>query len=145
MSSRGMSATRRRRADEVVRLRHEGHTYAEIAEQVGVSATRCKDDFRQAMEQARPDVARRVHVELTADYERLRVLAMRAAESGDPAAIRDAATVLEREARFHGLIGAATRDVAVGSAAMVTAEIASAFQTILDTPTAELMDGGDYG
>lgn len=139
-----MSATRRRRADEVVRLRHEGHTYAEIAEQVGVSVTRVKDDFRQAMEQARPDVARRVHVELTADYERLRVLAMRAAESGDSAAIRDAATVLEREARFHGLIGAAGR-VAVESAAVVTAEIASAFQTILDTPTEEFMGGGDYG
>lgn len=82
----------------------QGRKFEEIAAEVGVSPTRCKDDYHAALEAARPQIARAAHGEITADFERLRTLAMRAAEEGSAEGIRTAALVLERAARFHGLL-----------------------------------------
>lgn len=145
VTAKGMTQARRRRAERVVKLREQGLTFDQIAAQVGVSATRCRDDFTAAMIEARPDTAQRVWASLTADYEVVRAKAMEAllaADPGDLAAIQRTAAVLERVARFHGLLDSRGVAVQVDSVEVVTAAIDAQFQTILDADPTEFMGGG---
>lgn len=145
MSAKGMTEARRQRAEQVVALREKGLTFDQIAAQVGVSATRCRDDFTAAMIEARPDTSQRVWAALTADYELLRSKTMDAVlemEQVDLAAIQRAAGVLERVARFHGLLDPRGVAVQVDSVEVVTAAISEQFRTITEADPAEFMDGG---
>lgn len=145
MSGKGMTEARRHRAEQVVALREQGLTFDEIAAQVGVSATRCRDDYTAAMIEARPDTAQRVWAALTADYELLRSKAMAAVlemEPVDLAAIQRAAGVLERIARFHGLLDPRGVAVQVDSVEVTMAAIQDQFRTITEADAAEFMERG---
>lgn len=145
MTAKGMTEARRQRAEQVVALREQGLTFEQIAAQVGVSATRCRDDFTAAMLEARPDTAQRVWATLTADYELVRAKAMEAllaADPGDLAAIQRTAGVLERVARFHGLLDSRGVAVQVDSVEVVTAAINEQFSTIMEADPTEFMGGG---
>lgn len=152
---KGMTPERRERTAEALRLRKKGHTYAEIATQLGISTTRAHEDVQEALQEITAEPAEEVRkmelerldgllLALNTELEQVnndREEGVNIGKDASGTVAKLAGTILqvmERRARLLGL-----EHIKAEVSTDLMAAVREAFATLEDTPVEELADAED--
>lgn len=148
----GMTAQRRERAADALRLRKLGHSYEDIAEQLEISKTRAYEDVQEALREITAEPAeevRKMELErldgllLRLNREIGRIDTARNDETIEPkdaagAIVKLAGQILNIQERRAKLLGLETIKQEISTDLL--AAVQAAFATLEDTPLEELED-----